>query len=149
MFGQGLAVWGDPVPCVVPQPEADDLLLALLKPGPDLATLSSPFSSAHTRYRKSSVDDLLDPVSHPGHRIEDPSPLREALGLHHLDAGAVADRFRTVLQRRDSSHVEVDGSIELSAFPPEVVLVEPNNTPTFSRSWLMKIAVSSSGLARR
>ncbi len=66
---------------------------------------------------------------------------RRDLVLDDLDASAVTHCVGTVLESFDTTDVEADRSVELQCLPPVVVSGEPNITPIFSRSWLMKMTV--------
>ena len=82
----------------VTQAERDYLGLALIKPLHDRSNVQSTRLVSRNNGVTRTGNDVLDPMGCAGRRVENESSDSDALVLHDLDAGPVADKFSTVLQ---------------------------------------------------
>src|SRR5262245_53026171 len=105
-LGHDLVVRSYPQLSAIAEPKPDDVLQALVEPGPNLSnTQDAILVGRDYVHRELLADDLLDAMRAASHRIEDSSALSQALVLYDLCLGPVTNRFVAILQCLDPAHV--------------------------------------------
>src|ERR1019366_9233577 len=114
MLGEHLVIRRNPQFGAVTELDPDDILLALVEPGADLARLQhAVFIGGHRMDREPTVNDLFDAMSNASHRIEDTGAFRQALVLYDLDSGTTSDWIGAIFKCFYSAHIESYRCIEL------------------------------------